>query len=193
MRERCPVSSRVAAIPGATALKQAVSSLLGVRVDYYALVNLRGFADLVDGARRCPDPRQGAARRRGDAAGMGRAEASDRRPARPPLPLLRPRGARLRPLAQGLERLHADGAAALLPLARWPTSSTRCGCSGTSPALARTVETERVDGRTAAAAPGADPARRGNRPEGDADGDLRRATTSRAAGSSTTIRSRSSA
>jgi len=34
--------------PGATALKQAVSRLLGVRVDYYALVNLRGFADLVD-------------------------------------------------------------------------------------------------------------------------------------------------
>jgi len=33
---------------GATALKQAVSLLLGVRVDYYALVNLRGFADLVD-------------------------------------------------------------------------------------------------------------------------------------------------
>ncbi|MBA2463135.1 MAG: LCP family protein [Actinobacteria bacterium] len=33
---------------GATALKQAVSRLLGVRVDYYALVNLRGFADLVD-------------------------------------------------------------------------------------------------------------------------------------------------
>ena len=35
--------------PGATALKQAVSTMLGVRVDYYALVNLRGFADLVDG------------------------------------------------------------------------------------------------------------------------------------------------
>ena len=34
--------------PGATAVKQAVSRLLGVRVDYYALVNLRGFADLVD-------------------------------------------------------------------------------------------------------------------------------------------------
>jgi LCP family protein required for cell wall assembly len=34
--------------PGATALKQAVSSLLGLRVDYYALVNLLGFADLVD-------------------------------------------------------------------------------------------------------------------------------------------------
>ena len=33
---------------GATALKQAVSSLLGIRVDYYALVNLLGFADLVD-------------------------------------------------------------------------------------------------------------------------------------------------
>jgi LCP family protein required for cell wall assembly len=34
--------------PGASALKQAVSQLLGVRVDYYALANLRGFADLVD-------------------------------------------------------------------------------------------------------------------------------------------------
>jgi len=34
--------------PGASALKLAVSRLLGVRVDYYALVNLRGFADLVD-------------------------------------------------------------------------------------------------------------------------------------------------
>ena len=34
--------------PGATAVKQAVSRLLGIRVDYYALVNLRGFADLVD-------------------------------------------------------------------------------------------------------------------------------------------------
>ncbi len=33
---------------GASELKQAVSRLLGVRVDYYALVNLLGFADLVD-------------------------------------------------------------------------------------------------------------------------------------------------
>jgi LCP family protein required for cell wall assembly len=33
---------------GATALKQTVSRLLGLRVDYYALANLRGFADLVD-------------------------------------------------------------------------------------------------------------------------------------------------
>jgi LCP family protein required for cell wall assembly len=33
---------------GAETLKQAVSNLLGVRVDYYALVNLLGFADLVD-------------------------------------------------------------------------------------------------------------------------------------------------
>ena len=33
---------------GASALKQAVSNLLGLRVDYYALVNLLGFADLVD-------------------------------------------------------------------------------------------------------------------------------------------------
>jgi LCP family protein required for cell wall assembly len=34
--------------PGATALKQAISRLLGVRLDYYALVDLEGFADLVD-------------------------------------------------------------------------------------------------------------------------------------------------
>jgi LCP family protein required for cell wall assembly len=33
---------------GATALKQAISQLLGIRVDYYALVDLAGFADLVD-------------------------------------------------------------------------------------------------------------------------------------------------
>jgi LCP family protein required for cell wall assembly len=33
---------------GARNLKQAVSTLLGIRVDYYALVNLVGFADLVD-------------------------------------------------------------------------------------------------------------------------------------------------
>jgi len=33
---------------GASALKLAVSNLLGIRVDYYALVNLLGFADLVD-------------------------------------------------------------------------------------------------------------------------------------------------
>jgi polyisoprenyl-teichoic acid--peptidoglycan teichoic acid transferase len=33
---------------GAAALKQAVSNLLGIRVDYYATVNLLGFADLVD-------------------------------------------------------------------------------------------------------------------------------------------------
>ena len=32
----------------ASLLKQAVSNLLGIRVDYYALVNLLGFADLVD-------------------------------------------------------------------------------------------------------------------------------------------------
>jgi LCP family protein required for cell wall assembly len=34
--------------PGATALKQTVSRLLGIRVDYFALVDLAGFADLVD-------------------------------------------------------------------------------------------------------------------------------------------------
>ena len=34
--------------PGATALKQTISRLLGLRVDYYALVTLDGFRDVVD-------------------------------------------------------------------------------------------------------------------------------------------------
>jgi len=34
--------------PGATALKQTTSLLLGLRVDYYAMVDLDGFRDLVD-------------------------------------------------------------------------------------------------------------------------------------------------
>jgi LCP family protein required for cell wall assembly len=34
--------------PGATALKQAISRLLGVRIDYYALVDLNGFVKMVD-------------------------------------------------------------------------------------------------------------------------------------------------
>jgi LCP family protein required for cell wall assembly len=34
--------------PGASAMKLAVSQLLGLRVDYYALVNLSGFEDVVD-------------------------------------------------------------------------------------------------------------------------------------------------
>lgn len=34
--------------PGATALKQTVSRLLGLKIDYYALVDLDGFRDLVD-------------------------------------------------------------------------------------------------------------------------------------------------
>ena len=34
--------------PGATALKQTISNLLGIRVDYYALVDLDGFVDMVD-------------------------------------------------------------------------------------------------------------------------------------------------
>jgi LCP family protein required for cell wall assembly len=33
---------------GGTALKQTISRLLGIRIDYYALVDLLGFADLVD-------------------------------------------------------------------------------------------------------------------------------------------------
>jgi LCP family protein required for cell wall assembly len=34
--------------PGATALKQTISNLLGIRIDYYALVDLDGFVDMVD-------------------------------------------------------------------------------------------------------------------------------------------------
>ena len=34
--------------PGATALKQTISQLLGLRIDYYAMVNLDGFRDVVD-------------------------------------------------------------------------------------------------------------------------------------------------
>ncbi len=34
--------------PGATALKQTISRLLGIRIDYYALVDLAGFVDMVD-------------------------------------------------------------------------------------------------------------------------------------------------
>ena len=34
--------------PGATALKQTISRLLGLRVDYHAMVDLDGFRDLVD-------------------------------------------------------------------------------------------------------------------------------------------------
>ncbi len=34
--------------PGATALKQTLAQLLGLRIDYYALVDLRGFVEMVD-------------------------------------------------------------------------------------------------------------------------------------------------
>jgi LCP family protein required for cell wall assembly len=34
--------------PGGTAMKQTISRLLGIRIDYYALVDLLGFADMVD-------------------------------------------------------------------------------------------------------------------------------------------------
>jgi LCP family protein required for cell wall assembly len=34
--------------PGATAIKQNVSNLLAVRIDYYALVDLRGFVEVID-------------------------------------------------------------------------------------------------------------------------------------------------
>ena len=37
--------------PGATALKQTISLLLGIRIDYYAMVDLDGFVDVVDASR----------------------------------------------------------------------------------------------------------------------------------------------
>ena len=56
---------------GATALKQAVSSLLGIRVDYYALVNLVGFADLVDALGGVEILVKERLHRRGDAGRRG--------------------------------------------------------------------------------------------------------------------------
>jgi LCP family protein required for cell wall assembly len=100
---------------GTTALKQAVSALLGIRVDYYAMVNLLGFADLVDALGGVEIAVKERLVDEVTAPGLGRAEAVHRRRARPHVPLLRPRGARLRALAQGLERLHANGSPALLP------------------------------------------------------------------------------
>ena len=49
-RQRLPRAARTPsyARAGASALKQTISRLLGIRVDYYALVDLKGFADLVD-------------------------------------------------------------------------------------------------------------------------------------------------
>ena len=34
--------------PGATALKQVIANLLGIRIDYYALVDFGGFVDVID-------------------------------------------------------------------------------------------------------------------------------------------------
>ena len=34
--------------PGATALKQVIANLLGIRIDYYALVDFAGFVDVID-------------------------------------------------------------------------------------------------------------------------------------------------
>jgi polyisoprenyl-teichoic acid--peptidoglycan teichoic acid transferase len=43
-----PELFRGVANPGAEAVKQAVSGALGIPVDYYALINLRGFREVVD-------------------------------------------------------------------------------------------------------------------------------------------------
>ena len=101
--------------PGATALKLAVSRLLGVRVDYYALANLRGFEDLVDALGGVTIDVKERLHDSVTRASVGRAEAADRRLSGPHVSLQRPGGARVRAVAEGLGRLHAHGAAALLP------------------------------------------------------------------------------
>ena len=101
--------------PGATALKQTVSNLLGIPVHYYVIVDLRGFVEVVDalgGVRMtAPDSVNDLT----SPAYPGRAVDGHRGRAGRGREARRPPRARLRALALGLERLHADGAAALHP------------------------------------------------------------------------------
>ena len=99
---------------GATGLKHAISRLLGLRVDYHAMVNLDGFVRDGRRARRCSDHGEGTHRRRGDAAGVGGDEAEDRRVPRPHVSVHGTDGARLRAVTQGVERLPPHGSPALL-------------------------------------------------------------------------------
>ena len=108
--------------PGATALKQTVSALLGLRIDYYAFVDLDGFVRMVDALggvtirvkERLVDEVTRPAW--GD-------EAADRRPAWPHVPLRRPHRTGVRALAEGVQRLPPDEPATVLR-ARSPVRST---------------------------------------------------------------------
>ena len=118
------------------------------------------------------DRGEGAASRRGDEARLGRAEADDRRRPGPHVSLLRPGSPRLRALAQGLERLHAHGAAALLPERDGGPARPRPGPPELR--LARKDDRdERAHRHPAEPTPDARHARRRDRAEGDGDGDVR--------------------
>ena len=84
-----------------------------------------------------------------------------------------PDGARLRPLAEGVERLRADGAAALLPERRSRARSTRESVLRHFGALTAIARDTRSHGRSAAERARPRPARRGGRPRADGDGDIR--------------------
>ena len=101
--------------PGATALKQTISRLLGIRIDYYAIVDLRGFVHMVDalGGVRIRVKERLVDEVTRPAWGETKPKI-DVQPG-PHVPLHRPDGARLRALAEGVERLPPHGAAALLP------------------------------------------------------------------------------
>ena len=99
--------------PGATALKQTISLLLGIRIDYYAMVDLDGFVDVVDALGGDADQvkerihdevtrPEWETKPKIDVYQAARTTSAAR---------LRPR---VRALAQGVERLHPHGAAALL-------------------------------------------------------------------------------
>ncbi len=98
--------------PGATALKLVAANLTGLRVDYYALVDFRGFVEMV---RR---PRRGHGQRAPPRAGQGLAPGGrpgldpHRPPGRPP-EAHGPRGLRLRPRPQLQLRLRPHPAPAL--------------------------------------------------------------------------------
>ena len=96
---------------GADAVKQAVEGSLGIPVDYYVLVNLAGFQEIVDAMGGItvnvnePVAIQGDTDAGHPAGGLPRSRARPA-PRRVPRPVVRPRSLRLR-------RLRPDGPAAM--------------------------------------------------------------------------------
>ena len=93
--------------PGAEAMKQAVQGITGLTVNYYVLIDLQGFRQLIDAVGGVTvDVRPRGADRRRDVAGV-RAHQAGQAGAR------RLRGALVRAVAARVQRLRADGAPAL--------------------------------------------------------------------------------